>query len=94
MMQAKQAVQKLFRHWAIISPKQRCKIMGKYREIVIDNDERQKAQDKARLFITIAIYLLTAGTLMEYVSIPTLLKIIGFMLTGQAFYYLWKSNKF
>ena len=68
--------------------------MGKYREIIIDNDERQKAQDKARLFITIAIYLLTAGTLMEYVSVPTLLKVIGFMLTGQAFYYLWKSNRF
>lgn len=68
--------------------------MGKYREIVIDNDERQKAQDKARLFITIAIYLMTAGTLMEYVSTPTLLKVLGFMLTGQAFYYLWKSNKF
>ena len=68
--------------------------MGKYREIVIDNDERQKAQDKARLFITIAIYLMTAGTLMEYVSVPTLLKVIGFMLTGQAFYYLWKSNKY
>jgi hypothetical protein len=68
--------------------------MNKYREIVIDNDERQKTQDKAKLFITFAVYLLTAGTLMEYVSVPTLLKIIGFMLTGQAFYYLWKSNKF
>jgi len=68
--------------------------MGKYREIIIDNDEKQKAMDKAGLFISFAIYLLTAGTLMEYVSVPTLLKVIGFMMVGQAFYYLWKSNKF
>jgi len=68
--------------------------MNKLRDMVVNDSEKQKVQDKAMLFITMAIYLLTAGTLMEYVSIPTLLKIIGFMLTGQAFYYLWKSNKF
>lgn len=68
--------------------------MSKYREIVIDNDEKQKTQDRAKVLITIAIYMLTAGTLMEYVSIPTLLKTLGFMLAGQAFYYLWKSNKY
>ena len=70
--------------------------MPKLRELVVDPDvqhnERRKAQDRAMVFITIAVYLLTAGTLMEYVSIPTLLKILGFMLTGQAFYFLWKSN--
>jgi hypothetical protein len=70
--------------------------MPKLREMVVDNiatnNERQKIQDKAMLLITIAIYFLTAGTLIEYVSMPTLLKILGFMLTGQAFYYLWKSN--
>ena len=59
---------------------------------VISNNEQQKTQDKAILFITIAVYLLTAGTLMDYVSTPALLKILGFMLTGQAFYFLWKSN--
>lgn len=68
--------------------------MSKYREIVIDNDEKHKMQDRAKVFITIAIYMLTAGTLIEYVSIPTLLKTLGFMLAGQAFYYLWKSNKY
>ena len=70
--------------------------MPKLREMladnVISNNEQQKTQDKALLFINIAVYLLTAGTLMEYVSTATLLKIIGFMLTGQAFYFLWKSN--
>lgn len=70
--------------------------MPKLRELIIDPDatrnERQKIQDKAMLFITIAVYLLTAGMLMEYVSTSTLLKILGFMLTGQAFYFLWKSN--
>ena len=68
--------------------------MSKYREIVIDNDEKQKTQDRAKVFITVAIYMLTAGTLIEYVSIPMLLKTLGFMLAGQAFYYLWKSNKY
>ena len=72
--------------------------MPKLREMVAENaasqNEQQKTQDKAILFITIAVYLLTAGTLMEYVSTPTLLKIIGFMLTGHAFYFLWKSNSF
>lgn len=70
--------------------------MPKLRELVVDPDatrhERQKIQDKAILFITIAVYLLVAGTLMEYVSTSSLLKILGFMLTGQAFYFLWKSN--
>jgi hypothetical protein len=68
--------------------------MSKYREIVIDNDEKQKSQDRAKTFITFSIYALTAGTLMEYVSLPTLLKTLGFMLAGQAFYYLWKSTKY
>ena len=63
-------------------------------ENVLSNNEQQKIQDKAIMFITFAVYLLTAGTLMEYVSISTLLKILGFMLTGQAFYFLWKSNTF
>ena len=70
--------------------------MTKLREMVSDNvisnNEQQKTQDKAMIFITIAFYLLTAGTLMEYVSVSTLLKVIGFMLAGQAFYFLWKSN--
>ncbi|MCK5647309.1 MAG: hypothetical protein KAI22_00375 [Gammaproteobacteria bacterium] len=70
--------------------------MTKLREMVSDNiisnNEQQKIQDKAMIFITMAFYLLSAGTLMEYVSIATLLKVIGFMLTGQAFYFLWKSN--
>ena len=61
---------------------------------MVDDAQRQQTQDKAKLFITIAFYLLSAGTLMEYVSVPTLLKIMGFMLAGQAFYFLWKSNKF
>jgi len=68
--------------------------MNKIKEMIIDDEHRQKIQDKAKQFITIAIYLLTAGTLMEYVSVPTLLKILGFMMAGQAFYFLWKSNKF
>jgi len=72
--------------------------MTKLREMVSDNvisnNEQQKTQDKAMLFITMAFYLLTAGTLMEYVSVSTLLKVIGFMLAGQAFYFLWKSNTF
>lgn len=72
--------------------------MPKLREMIVDNattnNERQKAQDKALFFITVAIYLLIAGTLIEYVSTASLLKIIGFMLTGQAFYFLWKSNTF
>ncbi len=66
--------------------------MSKIRELIIDNNEKQKAQDKAKIFITIAIYLLTAGTLMEFVSPSVLLKILGFMLAGQAFYFLWKST--
>lgn len=72
--------------------------MTRLREMVIDNNsatsEKQKVQDKAMIFITIALYLLTAGTLLEYVTMPTLLKVLGFMLCGQAFYFLWKSNRF
>lgn len=72
--------------------------MTRLREMVIDSttahSDKQKTYDKAMLFITIAVYLLTAGTLMEYVSVPALLKILGFMLCGQAFYFLWKSNSF
>ncbi len=67
--------------------------MSKMRELIIDNNEKQKARDKAKIFIIIAVYMLTAGTLMEFVSPSVLLKILGFMLAGQAFYYLWKSNK-
>ncbi len=67
--------------------------MSKIKELIIDNNEKQKVQDKAKLFITLAVYLLTAGTLMDFVSTPALLKILGFMLAGQAFYFLWKSNK-
>jgi len=71
--------------------------MTRLRDMVIDNStahtDKQKTQDKAMLFITIAVYLLAAGTLMEYVSVPTLLKVLGFMLCGQAFYFLWKSNQ-
>lgn len=67
--------------------------MSKIKELIIDQDEKQKTQDKAKIFITLAIYLLAAGTLMEFVSTPILLKILGFMLAGQAFYFLWKSNK-
>ncbi|MCU7940361.1 MAG: hypothetical protein KZQ64_09375 [gamma proteobacterium symbiont of Bathyaustriella thionipta] len=70
--------------------------MTRLREMVIDSttahNDKQKTQDKAMVFITFAVYLLTAGTLMEYVSVATLLKILGFMLCGQAFYFLWKSN--
>lgn len=70
--------------------------MTKLRDMVIDsssmNNDKQKTYDKAMVFITMAVYLLTAGTLIEYVSIPALLKILGFMLCGQAFYFLWKSN--
>lgn len=72
--------------------------MTRLKEMVIDNTsaagEKQKTQEKAMIFITIALYLLTAGTLLEYVSVPALLKILGFMLCAQAFYFLWKSNRF
>lgn len=73
------------------------------REIVIDADgpytevnsfkEKQKTMDKARILITIAVYLITAGTLMDYVSTPVMMKTIGFILAGHAFFYLWKSSK-
>ncbi len=70
--------------------------MTRLRDMVLDStaahSDKQKVQDKAMVFITIAVYLLTAGTLMEYVSVPALLKILGFMLCGQAFYFLWKSH--
>lgn len=70
--------------------------MTKLREMVIDSAEehnnKQKTYNKAMVFITIALYLLTAGTLMEYVTVPVLLKILGFMLCSQAFYFLWKSH--
>ena len=72
--------------------------MPKLREMVLDSaadqNDKQKIVDKAMVFMTIAVYLLTAGTLMEYVTIAVLLKILGFMLCGQAFYYLWKSNHY
>ncbi len=71
-------------------------LMTPLREMLIDStvahNDKQKTQDKAMVFITLAIYLLTAGTLMEYVSVPILLKILGFMLCTQAFYFLWKSQ--
>jgi len=71
--------------------------MNKLREIVLDNDslnkEKQKAISIAKILITIAIYLITAGTLMEYISIPLMLKTIGFILAGHAFYFLWKSSR-
>lgn len=70
--------------------------MPKLREMITDSvnieKEQQRSQDKAMILITMAIYLLTAGTLIEYVSVPTLLKVIGFMMTGHAFYFLWKSS--
>ncbi|MCK5697753.1 MAG: hypothetical protein KAI02_06305 [Gammaproteobacteria bacterium] len=72
--------------------------MTQLREMVIDNatehNDKQKTQDKAMLFITLAIYFLSAGILMEYVSTAVLLKILGFMLCSQAFYFLWKSQSF
>lgn len=63
------------------------------REIVLNNTDKSKLLNKARLLITIAVYFITAGTLMDYVSTPVMLKIIGFALASHAFYYLWKSNK-
>jgi hypothetical protein len=66
--------------------------MTRLKEMLIDDSDTQKLQEKAKILITGAIYLLTAGTLIEYVSVPTLLKILGFMLAGQAFYFLWKSH--
>ncbi len=67
------------------------------RELVMDADkqhqEKQKSLTIAKILITIAIYLITAGTLMDYVSIPAMLKVIGFMLTGHAFFFLWKSSQ-
>jgi len=72
--------------------------MTRLREMVIDSaadhNDKQKTVDKAMVFMTIAVYSLTAGTLMEYVTLPVLLKTLGFMLCGQAFYYLWKSNRY
>lgn len=62
------------------------------REIVLNDENKSKMLGKARLLITMAIYLITAGTLMDYVSIPVMLKILGFALAGHAFFYLWKSN--
>jgi hypothetical protein len=70
--------------------------MPKLRELaaqsIVAQTNQQKAYDNAIILITIALYLLTAGTLMEYVSIPTLLKTIGLMLSAHAFYFLWKSH--
>jgi hypothetical protein len=63
------------------------------KEIVINGESKTKLLDKARLLITVAIYLITAGTLMDYVSTPVLLKVIGFALAGHAFFYLWKSTQ-
>jgi len=69
--------------------------MSRIREMVLDADkqdqEKQKALNTAKVLITFAIYLITAGTLMEYISIPVMLKTIGFMLTAHAFYFLWKA---
>ncbi len=64
------------------------------RNIVLMNSEnKSKLLDKAKLLITLAIYLIAAGTLMDYVSTPLMLKIIGFALAANAFFYLWKSHK-
>ena len=72
--------------------------MTRLREMVIDSaadhNDKQKTVDKAMVLMTIAVYFLTAGTLMEYVSIAVLLKVLGFMLCAQAFYFLWKSNRY
>ncbi len=72
--------------------------MTRLREMAIDSaavhNDKQKTVDKAMVLMTIAVYFLTAGTLMEYVSIAVLLKILGFMLCSQAFYFLWKSNHY
>lgn len=70
---------------------------NRLREIVMDADlqhqEKQKSLTIAKILITIAIYLISAGTLMAYVTIPAVLKIIGFMLTGHAFFFLWKASQ-
>ena len=63
------------------------------REIVLHDENKSKMLDKAKLLITLAIYLISAATLMDYVSTPVMLKIIGFALAGHAFFYLWKSHK-
>jgi len=71
--------------------------MSKIKEMIIEADqydqEKQKAVNTARVLITFAIYLVAAGTLMEYVSVPVMLKTIGFILTGHAFFFLWQSSK-
>lgn len=71
--------------------------MSRIRELVLDADkqeqEKQRALDIARVLIIFAIYLITAGTLMAYISIPLMLKTVGFMLTGHAFYFLWKASQ-
>ncbi|MCU7836068.1 MAG: hypothetical protein KZQ83_12570 [gamma proteobacterium symbiont of Taylorina sp.] len=70
--------------------------MSKIREMIINAEkheqEKQKEFNIAKVLISFAIYLIAAGTLMDYVSIPVMLKTIGFMLTGHAFFFLWKSS--
>ena len=71
--------------------------MRKTREIVIDAGDiekyKQQTLDKAKILISIAVYFIIAGTLMEHVSLPVMLKSLGFMMTAHAFYFLWKSAR-
>jgi len=67
------------------------------KEIVIDQDKEKKRQKSiaiAKILMAIAIYLIGAATLLEYISTISTLKTIGFMLTAHAFYFLWKSTRY
>ncbi|RLA58687.1 MAG: hypothetical protein DRQ78_11590 [Epsilonproteobacteria bacterium] len=64
-------------------------------EYIID-EQNQKSRNTslsiAKVLMTLAVYLITSATLLEYFSAIVTLKTLGFMLFGQAIYFLYKSN--
>ncbi|MFK5892123.1 MAG: hypothetical protein QM504_02760 [Pseudomonadota bacterium] len=47
----------------------------------------------AKILMTLSVYFITTATLLEHFSAVTTLKTLGFMFSGHAFYFLWKSEK-
>lgn len=67
------------------------------KEIVIDQDKEKKRQRSiaiAKILMAIAVYFITAATLLEYFSTISTLKTLGFIFSAHAFYFLWKSYKY
>jgi len=64
------------------------------KENVIDeNKQKYNSLKIAKVLMTLAVYFITAASLLEHFSPIATLKTLGFMLSAHSFYYLYKFQK-